>query len=126
MFSLGKKNIDNEYVFHAKQGEPINPHSFAAVVYRLSVACNNNEIKKSARLGQEPVIIRTFTPHIIRHTFCTRLCEQGVNPKVIQTIMGHSDVSTTMDIYAEATEKFRRESIDAIDGRFVINAISLP
>ena len=45
---------------------------------------------------QMPII----TPHILRHTFCTRLCERETNLKVIQSIMGHKDIQTTMDIYA--------------------------
>ena len=40
-----------------------------------------------------------------RHTFCTRLCERETNLKIIQSIMGHKDIQTTMDIYAEATEE---------------------
>ena len=39
----------------------------------------------------------------MRHTFCTRLCENGTNIKLIQQIMGHADIRTTMDIYAEVT-----------------------
>ncbi|MBQ4482777.1 MAG: tyrosine-type recombinase/integrase [Lachnospiraceae bacterium] len=42
--------------------------------------------------------------HIARHTFCARLCENGTNIKLIQQIMGHSDIHTTMDIYAEVTK----------------------
>ena len=45
---------------------------------------------------QMPII----TPHSLRHTFCTRLCERETNLKVIQSIMGHKDIQTTMDIYA--------------------------
>ena len=42
--------------------------------------------------------------HIARHTFCARLCKNGTNIKLIQQIMGHSDIHTTMDIYAEVTK----------------------
>ena len=40
----------------------------------------------------------------IRHTFCTRLCEKEMNVKTIQVIMGHKDIQTTLDIYADVTE----------------------
>lgn len=40
----------------------------------------------------------------LRHTFCSRFCENETNLKVIQSIMGHADIETTMDIYAEVTE----------------------
>lgn len=51
-------------------------------------------------------------PHILRHTFATRLCEQETNLKVIQSIMGHRNIETTMDIYAEATDKKKKESFE--------------
>ena len=46
--------------------------------------------------------------HSLRHTFATRLCESGVNIKVIQETLGHKDISTTMDVYAEATKDLKR------------------
>ena len=51
-------------------------------------------------------------PHNLRHTFCTRLCERETNLKVIQSIMGHKDIQTTMDIYAEATEEKKQETFE--------------
>ena len=50
-------------------------------------------------------------PHHMRHTFCTRLCEQEPNVKVIQEIMGHKNIQTTLDIYADATEEAKKESM---------------
>ena len=43
-----------------------------------------------------------FSAHSLRHTFCTRLCERETNLKIIQSIMGHKDIQSTMDIYAES------------------------
>lgn len=45
-----------------------------------------------------------FSCHTFRHTFCTRFCENKTNVKVIRAVMGHADINTTMDIYAEVTE----------------------
>ena len=50
-----------------------------------------------------------FSAHNLRHTFCTRFCENESNLKVIQDIMGHADITTTMDIYAEATQEKKQE-----------------
>lgn len=47
-----------------------------------------------------------------RHTFCTRLCERETNLKIIQSIIGHKDIQTTMDIYAEATEEKKQETFE--------------
>ena len=38
-------------------------------------------------------------PHMLRHTFCTRCAEAGLDIKVLQMIMGYSDISITMNIY---------------------------
>lgn len=43
------------------------------------------------------------TPHILRHTFCTRLENSGMNPKSIQYLMGHGDLSVTMGTYAHSS-----------------------
>ena len=49
------------------------------------------------------------TPHVLRHTFCTKLARAGIPVKELQYLMGHSDVGTTLKIYThldyEAAEK---------------------
>lgn len=59
-------------------------------------------------------------PHHLRHTFCTRLCENETNLKVIQSIMGHKNIETTLDIYAEATEKKKQESFENLAAKLDI------
>lgn len=55
------------------------------------------------------------TPHICRHTFCSRMARAGMNPKTLQYIMGHSDISVTLNTYThmgieDAEEEMRRIS----------------
>lgn len=52
-----------------------------------------------------------FSCHILRHTFATRLCESEVNLKVIQDILGHVDISTTMNIYVDAMDEMKQKEI---------------
>lgn len=61
-----------------------------------------------------------FSAHHLRHTFCTRFCENESNIKVIQEIMGHGSVKTTMDIYAEATMEKKAEVFDSLEGKMKI------
>ena len=44
-----------------------------------------------------------ITPHTLRHTFCTRLASKNMTPKDLQYIMGHSNISITMNWYAHAS-----------------------
>ena len=70
---------------------------------------------------REPLLIRHFTVHNLRHTFCTRFCENETNLKVIQEIMGHADIETTMNVYAEATRDKKKESFAALEGKIKIS-----
>ncbi len=45
-----------------------------------------------------------ITPHTLRHTFCTRLAQKNMNPKNLQYIMGHSNITITLNLYAHASE----------------------
>ena len=57
-------------------------------------------------------------PHTLRHTFTTRMCEAGVNVKVIQDILGHTDISTTLNIYADVTKELRKSEFDGLEAYF--------
>lgn len=39
------------------------------------------------------------TPHVCRHTFCSRMAAKRMNPKTLQYIMGHNDISVTLNVY---------------------------
>lgn len=39
------------------------------------------------------------TPHVCRHTFCSKMAKSGMNPKSLQYIMGHADISVTLNTY---------------------------
>ena len=57
-------------------------------------------------------MIPRFSCHIFRLTFASRFCENETNIKVIQAVMGHADVSTTMNIYAWANPEVTRTSLE--------------
>lgn len=43
--------------------------------------------------------IPKVTPHVCRHTFCSNMVKGGINPKALQYIMGHANISITLDTY---------------------------
>lgn len=53
--------------------------------------------------------------HSLRHTFATRCAEAGMPPKVLQEIMGHTDIKITMNTYFSATADYMKENIAKID-----------
>lgn len=58
--------------------------------------------------------------YVLRHTFCTRICENETNLRVIMDIMGHSDIQTTMNIYAEVTGVKKQESMMALSDKILV------
>lgn len=76
----------------------------------------NNSISKHATCnGKVPVIIRTFTPHQLRHTFCTMLYLAGVDAITARDQMGHSSINTTLAIYTHLDKQYKRRSMDKLD-----------
>lgn len=55
--------------------------------------------------------IPALTPHSMRHTFCTRMIERGIDVKSLQYIMGHKDVKTTLDIYTHMSGDIATKSM---------------
>ena len=56
-----------------------------------------------------------FHFHQLRHTYTSNLLANGAEPKDVQELLGHSDVSTTMNVYAHSTRKAKRESARLLD-----------
>lgn len=82
---------------------------------------HNEEENRTAQVEKRvPILLPHFSAHNLRHTFCTRFCEHETNLKIIQEIMGHADITTTMDIYNEATKKKKKESFANLEGKIKI------
>ena len=59
------------------------------------------------------VQMSNITPHVCRHTYCSNMAKSGMNPKLLQYLMGHSDISVTMNVYThigfdDAEEELKR------------------
>lgn len=59
--------------------------------------------------------LEDFHFHMLRHTFTSNLLSNGAAPKDVQELLGHADVSTTMNIYAHATSEAKRTSARLLD-----------
>lgn len=58
--------------------------------------------------------IQKHTFHALRHTFGTNCIEKGIDPKVLSTIMGHSNVSITLNLYVHPTMKMKKKSLNLL------------
>lgn len=77
------------------------------------VSCTNydNSLASFCKKHQ----MKTFSVHILRHTFATRCIEGGMKPKTLQKILGHASLRTTMDLYVHITEDEKRQEIDKVE-----------
>ena len=100
------------FVFCNRFGNVPNPQSVNLAIKRIVGSYNYEEQLKAAKEKREALILPNFSCHQLRHTFCTRLCENETNLKVIQSIMGHKNFETTMDIYAEATDRKKKQTFE--------------
>lgn len=109
------------FIFANRYGDCLSPHCINRAIERISRDYNAQEAEQAKKERREPIILPHFSAHNLRHTFCTRFCENETNLKVIQEIMGHADISTTMNIYNEATKEKKQESFANLEGKIKIS-----
>ncbi len=90
-----------DFIFIHDDGTAVNFGHLNKVINRVIKSCNKELLEDDPHTDE---LLPNFSCHILRHSFATRMCEAGVNVKVMQDVLGHSDVTITLDIYAEATK----------------------
>lgn len=108
------------FVFCTGDGKVYLPNAINRTIRSICADYNKEEESKAKEENRDPVLLPKFSCHILRHTFCTRFCENETNLKVIQEIMGHADISTTMDVYAEATQEKKKESMASLQSALLV------
>lgn len=98
-----------DFIFVNRFGKVQHQGTLNKALKRIMRDCND-EILEKADKG-ECTLLPKFSCHTLRHTFATRLCESGVNMKVIQDVQGHADICTTMNIYTDATNELKQKEI---------------
>lgn len=89
----------DDFVFTNTQGNPYAPNAINLFLDNIVRAYNNLEKISAEKERREPQLLPHISAHILRHTACTRFAESGIDPKVLQSIMGHSDIGVTMNVY---------------------------
>ena len=91
------------FLFYDKEGKPL-----VAMHWQNRF---NNMVKRYNDIYR--IQMPNITPHVCRHTYCSNQAKAGMNPKTLQYLMGHSDISVTMNVYThvnfdDAEEELRR------------------
>ena len=104
------------FIWKNRYGHVTNPKSVNDAIKRIVSLYNSNSAAVAKMSNSKPVYLPVFTAHSMRHTFCTRLCEEETDLKLIQEIMGHSDIATTMDVYNESNINRKQEHFAKFKG----------
>ena len=96
---------DRDLVFARETGAPYYPDSFRKILHRI--------LHKAG--------IPNVRVHDLRHTCATLLMMSGVNPKIVQEVLGHSNVNVTLGIYSHTMPSLKRSAADSI-AQFVAHA----
>lgn len=94
-----------DFLFINRNGNPNVAVNYEAMFRQIVKKHNSTHEEQLPRI----------TPHVMRHTFCTRLANAGMNPKALQYVMGHSNITITLNLYAHAS----LETVKAELQRFV-------
>lgn len=97
----------DRYLFCNEDGEALSRDRVKAELGRI--------IKQIHAAGHDFPYI---TPHVFRHTFATRAIEAGMQPQVLKTILGHSSLAMTMDLYSHVLPETRAQEMEKIANVF--------
>lgn len=97
----------DQYLFCNEKGNPISRERVQAEIDRT--------IKRIRAAGHD---FPRITSHVFRHTFATRAIEAGMQPQVLKTILGHSSLAMTMDLYSHVLPDTKAEEMEKIANVF--------
>ena len=120
--SVGRVEGYDDFIFVNQYGNVQHQGTLNKALQRIMRDCNG-EVLDNALEGETPVLLPHFSCHILRHTFATRLCESGINLKFVQSILGHVDISTTMNIYVSVTSETQLKEINAFEDYLIAEQV---
>ncbi len=101
-----KEGLEN-LIFRSRRGTPVSNSCYVRMINRTVDKINNDGIE-----------FEHVHPHTLRHTFATRCIESGIPPQVLKTILGHSSLAMTMDLYAHVLPDTKAEEMKKIADLF--------
>lgn len=101
----------SDLVFTTGMGSPCSRYIVDKEVKKVIKRIREKEAVLAVQKQREPKVIRDFHPHTLRHTFATRCFENKMEPKVVQSLLGHSSISITLNIYTHVLDNKMDEEI---------------
>lgn len=105
-----------DFIFVNRFGGVQHQGTLNKAIRRIIRVCNEAQFSKNSN---PEVLLPRFSCHSLRHTFTTRLVEAGVNIKVVQDVLGHKDVKTTLNIYTDATQELKQREFETLQKKMV-------
>ena len=111
------RNYYEVYTLQNTENVPEDYEEISLVCLRHDGACETPMTVSSVcrKIQKELPGMEDFHFHLLRHTYTSNLLGGGASPKDVQELLGHSDVSTTMNVYAHATREAKRTSARLLD-----------
>lgn len=100
-----------DLVFTSTVGSPVTRYVIMHDIKKVVQNINLKEIYKASSEGRMPKKFEHLHPHAFRHTFATRCFEKGLDPLFVQSIMGHTNYSTTVS-YTHVLDDLKKKEID--------------
>ncbi len=106
------------FIFLNSNGKVFTNGAVHGAIQNIITLYNRDEYFLAKEEERDPVYLPKFSAHNLRHTFCTRYCEYEKDLKTIQDVMGHRNITTTMNVYNETTESRKQVSFEHLEGKF--------
>ena len=91
--------------------------------YRTGLPAKNSSYDTHLYKLCDEAGIKRFSMHVLRHTYATRAIERGMQPKILQQLLGHASIQTTMDRYVHVTDDSLTQAIRQFEGSAPPNSV---
>ena len=109
----------SDLVFTSSMGSAATRYNVAPIINKIVKSINLREDYESVKENRKPIYMEPVSPHALRRTFCTRCFEAGMNIKVVQKIMGHSNYAVTANIYTEVMPDKMNEEVELFNSKLL-------